>query len=71
LVSGRCLAEVEKQERSAPDPAWVARVVQELAESADPPPRRPVGSNARRICLLLRLLPARLAERMIRSHYRV
>jgi hypothetical protein len=49
----------------------VARVVQEVAESRNPPPRRPVGSNARTICFLLRLMPARLAERMIRWHYRV
>lgn len=67
----RCLKEVEKQERGASDPDWVARVVQEVVESSDPPPRRPVGSNARAICLLLRLIPARLAERMIRSHYGV
>jgi short-subunit dehydrogenase len=67
----RCLKEVEKQERGASDPDWVARLVQEVAESSDPPPRRPVGSNARVLCLLLRLIPARLAERMIRSHYRV
>ena len=67
----RCLKEVEHQERTAPHPEWVARVVQEVAESRNPPPRRPVGSNARTICFLLGLMPARLAERMIRWHYRV
>jgi NAD(P)-dependent dehydrogenase (short-subunit alcohol dehydrogenase family) len=67
----RCLQEVEKQERGAPTPDWVARVVLGLLESSSPPPRRPVGSNARMICLLHRLLPARLAEQMIRGHYGV
>lgn len=67
----RCLKEVEKQERQAPQPEWVARVVQQLLEMADPPPRRPVGSNARLICLLQRVLPARLTERIVRGHYRV
>jgi NAD(P)-dependent dehydrogenase (short-subunit alcohol dehydrogenase family) len=67
----RCLVEAEKQERGAPDPDWVARVVQAIAEDADPPARWPVGSNARTIGLLLRLMPARWAERMIRGHYRV
>ncbi len=67
----RCLEEVEKQERGAPKPEWVARVVQELIETSDPPPRRPVGSNARVMCLLQRLIPPRLVERMVRSHYGV
>jgi NAD(P)-dependent dehydrogenase (short-subunit alcohol dehydrogenase family) len=70
-VMDRCLREVEKQERGAPGPEWVARVVQQLVESADPPPRRPVGTNARTICFLQRLFPARLAERLVRSHYGV
>ncbi len=67
----RCLAEVEKQERGAPPPDWVARVVQQVAEDPNPPVRRPVGGNARTICFLLRLMPARWAERMIRAHYGV
>ncbi len=67
----RCLKEVEKQERGAADPDWVARVVQQVAEDPRPPVRRPVGTNARAICLLLRLMPSRWAERMIRAHYRV
>ncbi len=70
-TSARCLAEVEKQERGAPGPEWVAEVVQSVIEQANPPSRRPVGTNARLMCLLLRLMPARLAERMIRMHYRV
>jgi NAD(P)-dependent dehydrogenase (short-subunit alcohol dehydrogenase family) len=67
----RCLDEVEKQERGAPHPDWVAKVVQDLAERPNPPVRRPVGTNARIICLLQRLMPAKWAERMIRAHYRV
>jgi NAD(P)-dependent dehydrogenase (short-subunit alcohol dehydrogenase family) len=70
-TSTRCLAEVEKQERGAPRPEWVAKVVQSLIEDAKPPSRRPVGANARLMCLLHRLVPARLAERLIRAHYRV
>jgi len=67
----RCLKEVERQERAAPSPERVAGVVQALLEAPTPPPRRPVGGNARLICLLHRLTPARLAERMVRGHYRV
>jgi len=67
----RCLVEVEKQERGAPDPEWVARVVQAIAEHVDPPVRRPVGANARTMGLLLGLVPSRWAERMIRRHYRL
>lgn len=65
----RCLNEVEKQERGAPDPDWVARVIERLAGHPSPPARVPVGQNARLICLLLRVLPPSIAERMIRSHY--
>lgn len=71
VALARCLKEAETQERGAPKPEWVGRVVRELLESAHPPVRRPVGSNARLICLLHRLMPARLAERMIRGHYGV
>ncbi len=67
----RCLGEVQRQERGAPGPEWVARIVHQLLEMPDPPPRRPVGSNARLICLLHRLMPARLAERMVAKHYHV
>ncbi len=67
----RCLEEVEKQERGAADPDWVARIVEQVAADPNPPARRPVGSNARTMCLLLRLMPTRWAERMIRAHYRV
>jgi NAD(P)-dependent dehydrogenase (short-subunit alcohol dehydrogenase family) len=67
----RCLAEVQRQERGAPDPDRVAKVVQRLAAHPDPPARRPVGDNARTMCLLLGLLPSRWAERMIRRHYGV
>ncbi len=67
----RCLEEVEQQERTAPGPEWVARVVEEVVERESPPRRRPVGGNARTISFLLRLMPDRLAERMIRAHYRV
>lgn len=70
-VAERCLREVERQEQSAPNPEWVARVVERVAADDSPPPRVPVGQNARTICLLFRLLPARLAERFIRSHYKV
>jgi NAD(P)-dependent dehydrogenase (short-subunit alcohol dehydrogenase family) len=70
-VAERCLGEVEKQERGAPDPEWVARVIERLATQKSPPARRPVGKNARLICLLMRVMPPSLAERMIRAHYRV
>ncbi len=67
----RCLTEVERQERGAPGPELVAEVVRQLLESPNPPSRRPVGTNARLMCLLLRLIPARYAERMIMKHYGV
>ena len=70
-VSRRCLREVEKQENGAPDPDWVARVIEKVARHRSPPARVPVGRNARLICFLLGVLPAALAERMIAAHYKV
>jgi NAD(P)-dependent dehydrogenase (short-subunit alcohol dehydrogenase family) len=67
----RCLREVERQERGAPSPERVASVVQALLETPAPPARRPVGGNARLICLLHRLMPARWTERLVRGHYGV
>ncbi|MGE5358976.1 MAG: SDR family NAD(P)-dependent oxidoreductase [Bacteroidales bacterium] len=68
-AAARCLREVEKQETGAPDPDWVARVIERVARQSSPPARVPVGKNARLLCLLLRVLPASLAERMIAAHY--
>jgi short-subunit dehydrogenase len=64
-----CLKEVDKQERGAPAPDWVAKVVVAVASRPKVPVRRPVGQNARTICLLQRLLPARMVERLVGSHY--
>jgi NAD(P)-dependent dehydrogenase (short-subunit alcohol dehydrogenase family) len=64
-----CLKDVEKQERGAPAPDMVARVIVDIAGRERTPVRRPVGQNARIICLLQRLLPARIVERMVGSHY--
>ena len=64
-----CLAAVEKQEREAPAPEWVANLVERLSRTANPPARVPVGENARLLCLLLRLLPDRLREVIVRKTY--
>jgi NAD(P)-dependent dehydrogenase (short-subunit alcohol dehydrogenase family) len=64
-----CLREVEKQERGARAPDWVAKVIVAAASDGKAPARRPVGQNARTICLLQRLLPARIVERLVGSHY--
>jgi short-subunit dehydrogenase len=65
----RCLAAVEKQEREAPSPDWVANLVERLSRMSDPPARVPVGENARTLCFLLRLLPDRLRELIVRKTY--
>lgn len=65
----RCLAAVETQEREAPSPESVASLVERLCRMPDPPARIPVGKNARTLCLLLRLLPDRLREFMVRKTY--
>ena len=64
-----CLAAVEKQERGAPSPDWVANLVERLCRMPDPPARVPVGENARTLCFLLRLLPDRLRELVVRKTY--
>jgi len=64
-----CLAAVEKQERAAPSPDWVANLVERLSRMTDPPARMPVGENARTLCLLLKLLPDRLREFIVRKTY--
>ena len=64
-----CLAAAEKQEREGPSPDWVANVVERLARAANPPARVPVGENARLLCLLLRLLPDRVRELIVRKTY--
>ena len=65
----RCLAAVEKKERAAPSPDWVANLVERLCRMPDPPARVPVGENARTLCLLLRLLPDRLRALIVRKTY--
>lgn len=66
----RCLAAVDDQERGGPKPEWVGRVVDGLSRMEQPPARRPVGEWARTMCGLLRVLPDRVRERIVRSHYR-
>jgi NAD(P)-dependent dehydrogenase (short-subunit alcohol dehydrogenase family) len=65
----RCLAAVEKQEREAPAPDRVASLVERLCAMPDPPARVPIGENARTLCLLLRLLPDRIRELIVRRTY--
>lgn len=65
----RCLAAVEKQEREAPSPDWVANLVERLCRMPDPPAHVPVGENARTLSFLLRLLPDRLRELIVRKTY--
>ncbi len=65
----RCLREVEKQERHAASPELVAALVERLCRSANPPARVPVGPSAGSTCLLLRLLPDRVRELVVRKHY--
>lgn len=66
----RCLAAVDEQERGGPSPDWVGRLVEDLSRMPQPPARRPVGEWARTMCVLLRVLPDRLRERIVSSHYR-
>ncbi len=65
----RCLKAVVAQEQSGPGPEWVARIVENVCRQARPPARRPVGPLARTTCLILRLVPDRVREFIVRSHY--
>lgn len=65
----RCLKAVDEQERGGPRPEWVGSVVQDLSRMDQPPARRPVGQWARTMCLLVRLLPDRVRERIVGLHY--
>lgn len=65
----RCLNAVEGQERAGPAPDWVAVAVERLCRAGNPPARKPVGPFSRTMCLLLRLLPDRLRELIVRQHY--
>jgi short-subunit dehydrogenase len=65
----RCLTAVEKQEREAPSPERVAHLVERLCRMPDPPARAPIGQHARALCFLLRLLPDRLREWIVRKTY--
>jgi short-subunit dehydrogenase len=65
----RCLREVEKQERGAARPELVAALVERLCTMQDPPARVPVGPSAGSTCLLLRVMPDRLRELIVRKHY--
>jgi NAD(P)-dependent dehydrogenase (short-subunit alcohol dehydrogenase family) len=65
----RCLAAVERQERTAPGPAQVAEAIERLCRMPRPPARLPVGPGARLTCLAHRLLPDALRELIVRKHY--
>ena len=67
----RCLRRVEAQERGGPDPGRVAAAVERLCTMRRPPARMPVGPGAGATCLLLRLLPDRVRELVVRRHYDV
>jgi len=64
-----CLREVERQERGAPDPGLVARLVERLSHRGNPPARCPIGRGARSISVALRFLPDRIRERAVLRHY--
>ena len=68
-AAARGLECVETQERSGPAPDWVARVVEAVVQRRHPPARRPVGRWARLLCVLARILPDRLRERMVAGNY--
>jgi len=67
----RCLERVEAQERGAPGPERVAAAVERLCRMPRPPARLPVGPGAGTMCLLLRLVPDRVREVVVRRHYGV
>ncbi len=66
----KCLAAVEEQEQGGPSPEWVGRVVDEISRADHPPARRPVGQLARTMCALLRMVPDRVREGVVKSRYR-
>lgn len=69
-ASTRCRAAVEKTERNqGGNPQQVAHLVHRLSHMPNPPARRPVGPWARTLCLLQRILPDRLRERLVAKTY--
>jgi NAD(P)-dependent dehydrogenase (short-subunit alcohol dehydrogenase family) len=67
----RCLERAEAAERRGPGPERVAAAVERLCRMSRPPARRPVGPGAGTMCLLLRLVPDRVREAVVRRHYGV
>ncbi|MFB3854866.1 MAG: SDR family NAD(P)-dependent oxidoreductase [Vicinamibacterales bacterium] len=70
-VMERCRAEVERQERTAPEPSVVGDIVWQVCGSKRPPARRPAGPGARTICALLGIVPRPIVERLVARRYDV
>jgi NAD(P)-dependent dehydrogenase (short-subunit alcohol dehydrogenase family) len=69
--AARCLEAVIASEREAPGPDEVVRMIEKAVGNANVPARLPVGPWARTFCMLQRLLPDALRERIIRATYKV
>jgi NAD(P)-dependent dehydrogenase (short-subunit alcohol dehydrogenase family) len=65
----RCLREVDKQERGAASPDLVGVAIVRLCRARSLPARVPVGPGSAFMCFLLRVLPDRLREYIVRKHY--
>ena len=63
------LYNMEHDERTGMKPEVVAKAIYKAAEQLNPPSRRVVNFGFRLITFFLRLLPARLVERVVRSMY--
>jgi len=68
----RVLAKIEHAERHAPHPQCVARLLDRIISAPRPLPRYTVGLPLQRaIALGKHMLPARLYEKMVTTHYRM
>ncbi|HOR13862.1 MAG TPA: hypothetical protein PKX46_08035, partial [Clostridia bacterium] len=63
------LYNMEHDERTGMKPEVVAKAIYKAAEQSNPPSRIVVNFSFRLITFFLRLLPARLVERVVRSMY--
>lgn len=69
--AARCLSAVEREERGAPGPQCVARVVERLVTRRRLPSRVPVGRLGRTTCLFLRVMPHSVGQSVARQRYKI
>ncbi len=68
-IARRSVAKMAKDETNGRDPATVARVAMKLAARKNPPARVPIGFEYKLLMFVLRFMPDRLKEWILRLMY--